>query len=43
MPIALANWLESQRRFWEASLDRLARVFLEPKAKPRRVRRKRNN
>jgi hypothetical protein len=42
MPIALVNWLESQRRFWEASLDRLERYFLAPQAKPRRVRRKRN-
>jgi hypothetical protein len=43
MPIALANWLESQRRFWEASLERLESLFLEPQARPRRVRRKRKN
>ncbi len=33
MPIALANWLENQRRFWEASLARLERFFLEPRTK----------
>jgi len=27
MPIALAHWFERQHRFWEASLDRLARYF----------------
>jgi hypothetical protein len=43
MPIAFANWLESQRRFWEASLERLERFFREPRAKPRRVRRQRKN
>lgn len=43
MPIAFANWLESQRRFWEASLERLERFFLESKAEPRRLRRKRKN
>jgi hypothetical protein len=43
MPMVLVNWLENQRRLWEASLDRLERFFLEPKRKPKRVRRKRKN
>jgi hypothetical protein len=40
MPIALAHWLERERRFWEASLERLSRYFRD---KPRRSRRKHKN
>jgi hypothetical protein len=40
MPIALAHWFERERRFWEASLDRLVHYFRD---KPRDSRRKRKN
>jgi hypothetical protein len=36
MPIALANWLEHQRRFWETSLDRLAQFFDKPRRRKRK-------